>query len=110
MEQLLLFALPDMLIVFWDLIPCLFLSSVVRLQRLAEQVVIGPLQILVDENNILLRPFTIYICCGELPVVMPDTPLSHHARNGCTDTSHPSFLLRCSSVFYPAPILSYSYR
>ena len=110
MEQLLLLALPDMLVVVQDLIPCLFLPGVVCLQRLAEQLVIGLLQILVDENNILPRPLTVYIGGGELPVVMPDAAMPHHAGNCCTDTSHPSFPLRCFFVFYPVPILPYSYR
>ena len=61
MEQLLLLALPDMPIVVWDLVPCLFLPGVVCLQRLTEQIVIGLLQIIVDETNILPRPLTVYI-------------------------------------------------
>ena len=61
MEQLLLLALPDMLVVVRDLVSCLFLPGVVCLQRLAEQVIIGLLQILVDKNDILPRPLTVYI-------------------------------------------------
>ena len=110
MEQLLLLALPDMLVVVRDLVSCLFLPGVLCLQRLAEQVIIGLLQILVDKNDILPRPLTVYIGCCELPVVMPDAAMSHHAGNSCADTSRPSFPLRCFSVFYPAPILPYSYR
>ena len=53
MEQLLLLALPDMLVVVRDLVSCLFLPGVVCLQSLAEQVIIGLLQILVDKNDIL---------------------------------------------------------
>ena len=48
-------------IVVWDLVPCLFLPGVVCLQRLTEQIVIGLLQIIVDETNILPRPLTVYI-------------------------------------------------
>ena len=61
MEQLLLLALPDMLVVVWDLVPCLFLPGVVALQRLVKQLVIDLLQILVAENNVLLRPAPVYI-------------------------------------------------
>ena len=40
MEQLLLLALPDMLVVVWDLIPCLFLPGVVCLQCLVEDLMV----------------------------------------------------------------------
>ena len=42
MEQLLLLALPDMLVVVWDLIPCLFLPGVVCLQCLVEDSSVMP--------------------------------------------------------------------
>ena len=110
MEQLLLLTLPDMLVIVRDLISGLFLPGVVDLQRRVKQLVIDLLQILVDKDDVLPRPVAVYIGRCKLPVVMPDTPLSHHARNGCADTAHPSFLLHRFPVFYLAPILPYSYR
>lgn len=47
MEQLLLLALPDMLVVVWDLIPCLFLPGVVCLQCLVEDLMVDLFQIIV---------------------------------------------------------------
>jgi hypothetical protein len=110
MEQLLLLTLPDMLVIVRDLISGLFLPGVVDLQRRVKQLVIDLLQILVDKDDVLPRPVAVYIGRCKLPVVMPDTTLSHHARNGCADTAHPSFLLHRFPVFYLAPILPYSYR
>ena len=99
MEQLLLLALPDMLVVVWDLVPCLFLPGVVALQRLVKQLVIDLLQILVDKDDVLARPVPVYIGRRELPVIVPDASPAHHAGNRCSDTSHPSFPLPCFSVF-----------
>jgi hypothetical protein len=99
MEQLLLLALPDMLVVVWDLVPCLFLPGVVALQRLVKQLVIDLLQILVDKDDVLPRPVPVYIGRRELPVIVPDASPAHHAGNRCSDTSHPSFPLPCFSVF-----------
>ena len=61
MEQLLLLALPDMLVVVWDLIPCLFLPGVVCLQCLVEDLMIDLFQIIVAKSHILLRPAPVYI-------------------------------------------------
>lgn len=99
MEQLLLLALPDMLVIVRDLISGLFLPGVVALQRRVKQLVIDLLQILVDKDDVLPRPATVYIGCCELPVIVPDAATAHHAGNRCSDTAHPSFPLLYSSVF-----------
>ena len=51
MEQLLLLALPDMLVVVWDLIPCLFLPGVVCLQCLVEDLMVDLFQIIVSDHR-----------------------------------------------------------
>ena len=96
MEQLLLLTLPDMLVIVLDLISGLFLPGVVDLQRRVKQLVIDPLQILVDKDDVLPRPVTVYISRCELPVIVPDAAPAHHAGNRGSDTAHPSFPLLCS--------------
>lgn len=61
MEQLLLLALPDMLIVVWYLIPGLFLFGVVVGQGFIEKFVVHLFQILVAKDDILPRPAPVYI-------------------------------------------------
>jgi AcrR family transcriptional regulator len=56
-----LLALPDMLVVVWDLIPCLFLPGVVCLQCLVEDLMVDLFQIIVAKSHILLRPAPVYI-------------------------------------------------
>lgn len=68
MEQLLLLALPDMLVIVRDLISGLFLPGVVALQRRVKQLVIDLLQILVDKDDVLPRPATVYISAAFLLV------------------------------------------
>ena len=56
MEQLLLFALADMLVVVGYLIPGFFLLSVVRSQGFIEQLMIDLFQVLLAEGDVQPRP------------------------------------------------------
>ena len=61
MEQLFLFALPDMLIVVRYLISRFGFLCVVGCESFIKDHMIDLLQILVAENNVLLRPAPVYI-------------------------------------------------
>ena len=50
------------------------------------------LQILVAENNVLLRPAPVYIRRKKLPVIVADTAWAHHAGYSRTDKiTHPFY-------------------
>ena len=98
MEQLFLFALPDMLVVVRYLISCFGFLCVVGCESFIKNHVIDLLQILVVENNVLLCPAPVYIRRREAAVVVPDAPCTCHARNRNSHKIAP--LSAYSSVLY----------
>ena len=81
MEQLFLFALPDMLIVVRYLISRFGFLCVVGCESFIKNHVVDLLQILVAKSDILLRSALVYIRRREATVVVPDASRTCHARN-----------------------------
>ena len=91
MEQLLLFALADMLIVIGYLVPGLFLLGVVCSQGFIEYLMIDLFQILLAEGDVQPRPAPVDIGRRERPIVVPNTSPARHAGDRDTHEDHPPF-------------------
>ena len=98
MEQLFLFTLPDMLIVVRYLISRFGFLCVVGCESFIKDHMIDLLQILVAENNVLLRPAPVYIRRRKAAVVVPDAPCTCHARNRNSHKIAPFPLILPSSI------------
>ena len=88
MEQLLLFALTDMLIVVGNLVPGLFLPCVVRIQGFIEHMMIDLFQVLLAEGDVQSRPAPVDVGRRKRPVVVPDTAPARHAGDRDTHGDH----------------------